>query len=156
MNSAGKIESVTTKTSAQTQTAPKRKRHQRTNSGSPRGSASSRTSSFRTSIVVDAETQTDYMDVSDTDISPSYSANSGFQANTKTPSQPQRVVLQEIRDSDDELNNGNIVQLRYLPQYTQPGLYLFLSYFINLLHESLTKEHACVLKLHLVVYLIIV
>lgn len=122
MNAAGKNEAVA---SAQTQTVPKRKRHHRTNSGSPRSSGCSRNSSVRTSVVVDAETQTDYMDVSDADISPSYSSNSGFQANTRT-SQPQKVILKEIQDSDDELNNGNIVQLQYLAQYAQPGLSLFL------------------------------
>lgn len=83
-----------------------RKRHHRTSSGSPR---SSRTS--RTSIVVDAGTQTDSMDISETDLSPA-----------ATVKYPQRVILQEFRTgSDEEGSNGNIVQLHYMISHSEAG-----------------------------------
>lgn len=56
---------------------------------------------------MDAETQTDSMDLSETELSPIYDL----------PSKriPQKVVLREIRNEsdDDEGCNGNSVQLRF-------------------------------------------
>lgn len=83
LNSSNKPETVT-QTSAQTQTS-KRKRHHRTNSRSPRSSGCSRSS--RCSTVVDAETQTEYMDVSETDLSPS----GGNSVSNFGVAQPQKV-----------------------------------------------------------------
>lgn len=80
-----------------------RKKHYRSNSGSPRNLSSK---SSRSSTVVDAETQTDSMDLSETELSPIYDL----------PSKriPQKVILREIRnESDDEGCNGNLVQLRF-------------------------------------------
>lgn len=116
LNSASKPESVA---------VPKRKRHHRTNSGSPRGSGRFRNSSTRMSI--DAETQTEYMDVSEPDTSPSgLFANNTFQSGLKLP-QPQRVILQETRTSgsDDEGSNGNRVKLHYLVQHPRQMIQVF-------------------------------
>lgn len=121
LNASNKPESITQ--TVHTQTAPKRKRHHRTNSGSPRSSACSRTSSTRTSIVVDAETQTDEMDISETDLSPSgYYSSTTLHSSFRHP-QPQRVIVQEIRngDSDEEGSNGNVVHLHYMAQHPQEG-----------------------------------
>lgn len=121
LNASNKPESITQ--TVQTQTAPKRKRHHRTSTGSPRSSGCSRTSSTRTSIVVDAETQTDEMDISETDLSPSsYYSSTTLQSSFKHP-QPQRVIVQEIRnsESDEEGNNGNVVHLHYMAQHPQEG-----------------------------------
>ncbi|XP_049818926.1 mitogen-activated protein kinase kinase kinase 13 isoform X3 [Aethina tumida] len=106
--------SQTTQTSIST-----RKRHYRTNSSSPRGSGCSRIS--RTSTVTDAETQTDSMDVSEPDLSPSTSFSS------QVTMYPQRVILQEFRNSedDDERVNGNSVQLHYMAQHSQPSVQVF-------------------------------
>lgn len=121
LNSSNKPESITQ--TVQTQTAPKRKRQHRTNSGSPRNSGSARTVSTRTSTVVDAETQTDEMDISETDYSPSgYHSSSTLHSSFRHP-QPQRVIVQEIRnsESDEEGNNGNVVQLHYMAQHPKEG-----------------------------------
>ncbi|VEN45229.1 unnamed protein product [Callosobruchus maculatus] len=103
-------DTVTQTTSTHTQPVISRKRHHRTNSGSPRNSRSSRSSSSRTSIVVDAETQTDSMDISETDMSPTTSCPpSGTSTST---SYPQRVILQEFRgEFNDETVNGNSTQV---------------------------------------------
>lgn len=109
-------DSVTQTTLTQTQSSISRKRHHRTNSGSPRNSRASRSSSSRTSIVVDAETQTDYMDISETDLSPTSSCPpSGSSISTVYP---QRVILQEC---EDEGANGNRVQLHYMVPHAEPG-----------------------------------
>lgn len=117
-------ESITTQTS----TGSYRKRHHRTNSGSPRSSGfGSRTSSCRASIVVDAETQTDCMDISENDLSsPTVSCNNTVMS-TGTPTvYPQRVILQEFRrDSDDEAVNGNSVQLHYMVQHGHSSVPIF-------------------------------
>ncbi|XP_056648259.1 mitogen-activated protein kinase kinase kinase 13 isoform X1 [Diorhabda sublineata] len=95
-----------------------RKRHQRTNSNSPRSSRCSRSSSSRMSIVVDAETQTDSMDVSETDLSPMTccpTSNCG-----STTIYPQRVILEEFQSSTkDEASNGNCVQLHYITPHLE-------------------------------------
>ncbi|XP_076271858.1 mitogen-activated protein kinase kinase kinase 13 wallenda isoform X3 [Rhynchophorus ferrugineus] len=119
-------ESITTQTS----TGSYRKRHHRTNSGSPRSSGfGSRASSCRASIVVDAETQTDCMDISETDLSsPTVSCpNTLLPFNTALPTgYPQRVILQEFKPSDDnEGLNGNSVQLHYMVQHSRTSLPLF-------------------------------
>ncbi|KAF5280522.1 hypothetical protein FQR65_LT00273 [Abscondita terminalis] len=100
-----------------------RKRHHRTNSGSPRTSASSRVPTNWTSILVDSETQTDCMEMSETDLSPSsYSLASTIHSSTNRPSQPQRVILQEVQQSSDGENyNGNSVQIHFMAQHSQPA-----------------------------------
>lgn len=101
-------DSVTTQT---TTGGSYRKRHRRTGSGSPRSSGfGSRASSCRASVVVDAETQTDCMDVSENDLSSPTA--------TTTPSynkKPQRVILQQFEDPEGV--NGNAVRLHYLVQH---------------------------------------
>lgn len=120
LNSSNKPESVT-HTSAQTQTSLKRKRHHRTNSGSPRSSGCSKCSTARTSLVINAETQTDYLNGSDSDVSPSPNPSGHvFPADLHTNSQ--KVILHEFR-GDDEGDNGNIVHLHYVAQQTEPGSY---------------------------------
>ncbi|CAH1123108.1 unnamed protein product [Ceutorhynchus assimilis] len=119
-------ETITTQTS----TGSYRKRHHRNNSGSPRSSGfGSRASSCRASVVVDAETQTDCMDLSENDLSsPTISCNNTFVPhNTALPTvYPQRVILQEFRSvTDDEGQNGNSVQLHYLMQHSQPSIPVF-------------------------------
>ncbi|KAJ8966883.1 hypothetical protein NQ314_003247 [Rhamnusium bicolor] len=102
-----------------------RKRHQRTNSGSPRGSRCSRSSSSRMSAVVDAETQTDCMDISENDLSPTTSCPTTSCSTSTTPF-PQRVILQQFSNgSDDEAVNGNCVQLHYMVQHPQPPVQVF-------------------------------
>lgn len=123
LNASNKPVSVTQ--TVHTQTAPKRKRHHRTNSGSPRSSGCSRTSNTRTSIVVNAETQTDEMDISETDLSPSgcYSATT-LHSSFRHSQQPQRVIMHQITansESDEEGNNGNVVHLHYMAQHPQDG-----------------------------------
>lgn len=74
--------------------------------------------------MVDAETQTDEMDISETDLSPSgYYSSSTLHASFRQPPQPQRVIVQEIRnsESDEEGNNGNVVHLHYMAQHPQKG-----------------------------------
>ncbi|CAG9838834.1 unnamed protein product [Diabrotica balteata] len=96
-----------------------RKRHQRTNSNSPRNSRCSRSSSSRMSIVVDAETQTDSMDISETDMSPTTSCATTSCASTTV--YPQRVILEEFKSNvKDEAANGNCVQLHYMEPHPQP------------------------------------
>ncbi|RZC37328.1 mitogen-activated protein kinase kinase kinase 13, partial [Asbolus verrucosus] len=106
-----KLNAATNSAESVTQPSCKfRKKHCRTNSGSPRNSAS-KTSSCRSSVVVDAETQTDSMDLSETELSPTYDLPSSVSSKKL----PQRVILQEIKnESDDEGYNGNSVQLRYV------------------------------------------
>uniref|UniRef100_A0AAR5PZK1 Mitogen-activated protein kinase kinase kinase n=1 Tax=Dendroctonus ponderosae TaxID=77166 RepID=A0AAR5PZK1_DENPD len=111
-------ETVTTQTS----TGSYKKRHHRTNSGSPRSSGfGSRASSCRASIVVDAETQTDGMDISETDLSsPTVSCNNTLLCNTGNA---QKVILQQFED--DEGQNGNSVQLHYMVQHAQHAIPIF-------------------------------
>lgn len=98
-----------------------RRRHSRTNSGSPRSNGCSRISSSRSSVLVDSETQTDYMEFSENDLSPSNSNTTTIHSNTSRPSQPQRVILQEVLHSSDGENfNGNSIQIHYMAQHTQP------------------------------------
>lgn len=42
------------------------------------------------------------------------------------------MVLREIRDSDDETGNGNVVHLEYLGQHSQPGECLKVGYFVHI------------------------
>ncbi|XP_030753356.1 mitogen-activated protein kinase kinase kinase 13 isoform X2 [Sitophilus oryzae] len=120
-------ESVTTQTS----TGSYRKRHHRTNSSSPRSSGfGSRASSFRASTCVDAETQTDCMDISENDLSsPGASCqNTILPFRTGLPTvYPQRVILEQMRKdhSDEEGINGNSVQLHYMVQHKRKSLSLF-------------------------------
>ncbi|XP_050514638.1 mitogen-activated protein kinase kinase kinase 13-A isoform X3 [Diabrotica virgifera virgifera] len=101
-----------------------RKRHHRTNSNSPRNSRCSRSSSSRMSIVVDAETQTDSMDISETDMSPTTSCATTSCASTTV--YPQRVILEEFKSSvKDEAANGNCVQLHYMEPHPQPVVQIF-------------------------------
>ncbi|XP_015833522.1 mitogen-activated protein kinase kinase kinase 13 isoform X2 [Tribolium castaneum] len=102
-----KLNTATNNPESVTQSSQKfRKRHYRTNSGSPRNSKSSN----RSSSVVDAETQTDSMDLSETELSPSFD----LPVCITSKRVPQRVVLHELKaESDDEGCNGN-VQLRYV------------------------------------------
>ncbi|CAH1155734.1 unnamed protein product [Phaedon cochleariae] len=107
-------DATTQSTTTQTGSNSARKRHSRTSSGSPRNSRCSRSSGSRTSIVVDAETQTDSMDVSETDLSPTTSCG------TSTMVYPQRVILEEFRNAlDEERSNGNCVQLHYMVPHTE-------------------------------------
>ncbi|XP_060535359.1 mitogen-activated protein kinase kinase kinase 13 isoform X2 [Cylas formicarius] len=114
-------ETVTTQTSAGS-----RRRHHRTNSSSPRSSGfSSRASSCRASVVVDAETQTDCMDISENDLSSPTSTLADPESSSAQPTvYPQRVILQEFR-SDDERINGNKVQLHYMVQRFDQGVQVF-------------------------------
>lgn len=119
LNSSSRPESVTMAT--QTQTKRNRRRHSRTSSGSFLNSACSRSSSNRTSILVDTETQTDYIDLSEKDISPMNDYASPLFP-PKLSTQSQRVILQEIRDcSDSENSNGNAVQLHFMPRHAESG-----------------------------------
>lgn len=106
-----------------------RKRHHRTNSGSPRNSACSRPSSNRASLLIDTETQTDYMEISETDLSPNNHAairDIMFLPDINCSNQPQRVILQEVQGSfDGENSNGNAVQIHYMSQHKEPCKYLF-------------------------------
>jgi mitogen-activated protein kinase kinase kinase 13 len=98
-----------------------RKRHYRTNSGSPRNSAS-KSSSCRNSCVVDAETQTDSMDLSETELSPSYDLPSSLSSKRL----PQKVILHEIKnESGDETYNGNSIQLRYVNDSPESEIQVF-------------------------------
>lgn len=84
-------------------------------------SACSCSSSNRTSILVDTETQTDHMDLSEID---------GYiSLGTLTRiNHSQRAILHEIRDcSDGENCNGNTVQLHYVGQNTHPGTYNYIN-----------------------------
>ncbi|KAL3284694.1 hypothetical protein HHI36_018843 [Cryptolaemus montrouzieri] len=111
---------------SQSQTVKSRKRHHRTNSGSPRISACSRSSSYRTSMLIDAGTQTDYMDFSETDMSP-ISQNSSVGPSAKT-TMPRRVILEQqfANEYEDEGANGNgKVQLHYMLQPINPGIPIF-------------------------------
>lgn len=106
----------------QTQVKRNRRRHSRTSSGSFLNSACSRSSSNRTSILVDTETQTDYIDLSEKDISPMNDYASPLFP-PKLSTQSQRVILQEIRDgSDSENSNGNAVQLHYMSRHAESGI----------------------------------
>ncbi|KAJ8954614.1 hypothetical protein NQ318_003148 [Aromia moschata] len=117
-------DSVTQTTTTLTASTSSRKRHHRTNSGSPRGSRCSRSSSSRASVVVDAETQTDCMDISETDMSPTTSCPT-TSCSTSTAF-PQRVILQQFTNgSDDEGVNGNSVQVHYMVQHPQPPVPVF-------------------------------
>ncbi|KAG5867706.1 hypothetical protein JTB14_019123 [Gonioctena quinquepunctata] len=111
-------------TTTQTATTSSRKRHSRTSLGSPRNSRCSRSSSSRTSIVVDAETQTESMDISETDLSPTTSCPPTTCANSIV--YPQRVILQEFRNGlSEEGSNGN-VQLHYMvPSHPEPAVQVF-------------------------------
>lgn len=83
-------------------------RHRRTGSGSPRTSCSSRASKC---TLVDTETQTDTRDISETDSSP----NACYSLRAFQHSVPQRVVVKEMQpNSDEEVLNGNCIQLHYL------------------------------------------
>ncbi|CAH1105459.1 unnamed protein product [Psylliodes chrysocephalus] len=109
---------ATQSTTTQT-TITSRKRHSRTNSNSPRNSRCSRTSSSRMSVVVDAETQTESMDISETDLSPATSCPTTSCASTTV--YPQRVILQEFQGSTkDEGTNGNSVTLHYMIPHPEP------------------------------------
>lgn len=103
-----------------------RKRHHRTNSGSPRNSSCSRSSSYRNSMLIDIGTQTDYMDYSENDMSP-ISQPSSVGPSTKS-SMPRRVILEQKigNEEEDEGANGNgTVQLHYMLQPINPGTFLF-------------------------------
>lgn len=123
------VEGTTQTATTQTSTGS-RKRHHRTNSNSPRNSRSLRHSSSRTSIVVDAETQTDSMDVSDPDLSPitnspPNSTQMSGTANSSTTVYPQRVILEEFRNNvDKESRNGNCIQLYYMEPHPEQGKFL--------------------------------
>ncbi|XP_018568344.1 mitogen-activated protein kinase kinase kinase 13 isoform X2 [Anoplophora glabripennis] len=115
-------DSVTQTTTTLTATVTSRKRPHRTNSGSPRGSRCSRSSSSRTSVV-DAETQTDCMDLSENDLSPTSCPTTSCSTSTNFP---QRVILQQFgTGSDDESVNGNCVQVHYMVQHPQPPVQIF-------------------------------
>ncbi|XP_045462128.1 mitogen-activated protein kinase kinase kinase 13-B isoform X2 [Harmonia axyridis] len=104
-----------------------RKRHHRTSSGSPRNSSCSRSSSYRNSMLIDIGTQTDYMDYSETDMSPISQPSSVGPSTTKL-TMPRRVILeQKIADeNEDEGANGNgTVQLHYMLQPINPGIPIF-------------------------------
>lgn len=91
-------------------------RHRRTGSGSPRTSCSSRASTVKCTNLVDTETQTDTRDISETDSSP----NGCYSLRTFQNGIPQRVVIKEVQQtSDEEVLNGNCIQLQYLEQ--EPG-----------------------------------
>lgn len=120
LNEAAQPESIVFSSTSSKQ---RKLRHRRTNSGSPRTSCGSpRTSSTRNSCLVDSETQTDNMDISETDTSPSaHLASRQFHHRI---SQPQRVVVEEVvapPAGDVETLNGNCIQLHYLEQ--EPGKY---------------------------------
>ncbi|XP_018323033.1 mitogen-activated protein kinase kinase kinase 13 isoform X2 [Agrilus planipennis] len=103
----------------QNATRPFRKRHHRSNSGSPRTSGCSRSSSNRMSVLVDTETQTECMDISETDMSPSSNTTaSTIPLSLSRSCQPQRVILREFKDGSDEGDayNGNTVQICYLSE----------------------------------------
>lgn len=126
------VEGTTQTTTTQTSVSS-RKRHHRTNSNSPRNSRCLRPSSSRTSIVVDAETQTDSMDVSDPDLSPmvssppSYSQLDGVTGNSSGSAiYPQRVILQEFKHGiNEESGNGNCVHLHYMNSHAEHGKHKF-------------------------------
>ncbi|CAG9855934.1 unnamed protein product [Phyllotreta striolata] len=101
---------IATHSSATTQTTLTKKKHSRTNSNSPRNSRCSRSSSNRMSLVVDAETQTEPMDLSETDLSPATTSC----ASTTTLTYPQRVILEE------EGTNGNCITLHYMLPHQEP------------------------------------
>jgi hypothetical protein len=68
--------------------------------------------------VVDAETQTDSMDLSETELSPSYDLPSSVSSKRL----PQKVILHEIKnESGDETYNGNSIQLRYVNDSPESG-----------------------------------
>ncbi|KAL1517763.1 hypothetical protein ABEB36_001489 [Hypothenemus hampei] len=115
-------ETVTTQTS----TGSYRKRHHRTNSGSPRSSGfGSRASSCRASVVVDAETQTDCMDMSENDLSsPTISCSNTTVFPENLTALPQRVIVQQFV-SDEEGHNGNTVQVHYMIPHSQPPVSIF-------------------------------
>ncbi|KAK9886827.1 hypothetical protein WA026_018479 [Henosepilachna vigintioctopunctata] len=115
-----------TSSSSQTTTIKSRKRHHRTNSGSPRNSACSRSSSYKSSTLIDAGTQTDYMDFSETDMSP-ISQHSSVGQSSKA-SMPRRVILeQQFANNDEEegANGNGKVQLHYMLQPVNPGIPIF-------------------------------
>ncbi|XP_074033037.1 mitogen-activated protein kinase kinase kinase 13 wallenda isoform X1 [Leptinotarsa decemlineata] len=123
-------DTVLQSTTTQTASVSSRKRHSRTNSGSPRNSRCSRSSGSRTSIVVDAETQTDSMDISETDLSPTASCPPTSICPTTSCSNtlvyPQRVILQEFRNGlSEEGSNGNCVQLHYMVPHPEPAVQVF-------------------------------
>ena len=67
---------------------------------------------------MDAETQTDSMDLSETELSPTYDLPSSISSKKV----PQRVILREIKnESDDEGYNGNSIQLRYVNDCEDSG-----------------------------------
>ncbi|XP_044268988.1 mitogen-activated protein kinase kinase kinase 13-A isoform X2 [Tribolium madens] len=101
-----------------------RKRHYRTNSGSPRNSKSSNRS-------VDAETQTDSMDLSETELSPSFD----LPVCIVSKKVPQRVVLRE------EGGNGN-VQLRYVTDSHDTEVEVFSRRHSESLEDTLNRNDA--------------
>lgn len=112
LNNASRPESIISSTSKQ-----KKLRHRRTGSGSPRTSCSSRTSTAKSACLVDTETQTDIMDMSETDLSPSFGPLCKH-----SNSYPQRVIVKEMQatNSDDEMLNGNCIQLHFVER--DPGI----------------------------------
>lgn len=82
---------------------------------------------------MDAETQTDSMDVSDPDLSPtvssppSYPQLDGVTANCSISTlYPQRVILQEFKNGiDEESTNGNCVQVHYMEPHPEQGKHNF-------------------------------
>lgn len=83
---------------------------------------------------MDAETQTDSMDISEPDLSPtascpptSYPPTSGPASNCSTSTAyPQRVILEEFKNGlDAEGSNGNCVQLHYMVPHPEPGNNVF-------------------------------
>lgn len=87
------------------------------------------------SVVVDAETQTESMDISETDLSPATSCPTTSCASTTV--YPQRVILQEFQGSTkDEGTNGNSVTLHYMIPHPEPGS-LFIFTNVNVLNNYL-------------------
>lgn len=147
------VESTTQTTTTQTSVGS-RKRHHRTNSNSPRNSRSLRSSSSRTSIVVDAETQTDSMDMSDPDLSPTTTSppscpklGRGVPAASTSSVYPQRVILQEFRNGiEEECANGNCIQLHYMEPHPEQGK---LNEVLTFVFVSLLTQYSIEQKLKL-------
>lgn len=116
LNTSSKPESVISPSIKQ-----KKLRHRRTGSGSPRTSCSSRTSIIRSACMVDTETQTETINLSEMDAA-LHVCLAARQLSHSIP-YPQRVIVKEMKtnSSDDELLNGNCVQLHYLER--EPGNY---------------------------------
>ncbi|XP_017767959.1 PREDICTED: mitogen-activated protein kinase kinase kinase 12 isoform X3 [Nicrophorus vespilloides] len=126
LNTANQPESTLQQNGGCSGSGKTRKRHYRNNSGSPRSCGCSNLH------LVNTETQTDHMELSETDLSPNgcYPPAESLLLGQM----PQRVILQECRrngsdddddDDDEERTNGNCVQLHYLAQHSEPEVQVF-------------------------------